>query len=96
MIFKKKRKKSIYKPKGGKLSSETHYVGIFTVLSNVQGFLIVFTWCSMVIVASLDVFLMHSGREIFSISSFCLLNFASTRNSEFQLQAKILCVNDLA
>ena len=40
------------------------YVGIFLVLSGVHGLLLVFSWCSVRIVPSVDVFLMHLWREM--------------------------------
>ena len=46
------------------------YAGIFIVLSGVQGLLLVFSWCSVRIVASIDVFLMHPWREVNSTSSY--------------------------
>ena len=39
------------------------YEGNFIVLSGVQGLLLVFSWCSVRIVASTDVFLMHPCRD---------------------------------
>ena len=49
---------------------QTSYVGIFLVLSGVRGLLLVFSWCSVRIVPSLDVFLMHLWREMDSMSSY--------------------------
>ena len=46
------------------------YPGIFIILSNVQGLLLVYSWCSVRIVASVDVFLMHPWREMNSTSSY--------------------------
>ena len=46
------------------------YVGIFIVLSGVQGLLLVFSWCSTRTVPSVDVFLMHLWREMNSTSSY--------------------------
>ena len=45
------------------------YAGIFIVLSGVQGLLLVFSRCSVRIVASIDVFLMHPWREMNSTST---------------------------
>ena len=60
------------------------YAGIFIVLSGVQGLLLVFSRCSVRIVASIDVFLMHLWREINSTSSyfsaiFCLCTMGCLR-----------------
>ena len=54
------------------------YAGIFIVLPNVQGLLLVFSQCSVRIVASIDVFLMHQWREMNSTStySFSILNLS--------------------
>ena len=46
------------------------YAGIFIVLSGVHGLLLVFSWCSVRIVAPIDVFLMHPWREMNSTSSY--------------------------
>ena len=46
------------------------YARIFPVLSSVQGPLLVFSWCSVRIDPSVDVFLMHLWREITSTSSY--------------------------
>ena len=46
------------------------YAGIFIVLSGVQGLLLAFSQCSVRIVASVDVFLMHLWREMNSMSSY--------------------------
>ena len=46
------------------------YAGIFIVLSVVQGLLLVFSPCSVRIVASVDVFLMHPWREMNSTSTY--------------------------
>ena len=46
------------------------YAGIFIFLSSDQDFLLVFSQCSVRIVASADVFLMHPWREIYSIFSY--------------------------
>ena len=44
------------------------YVGIFLVLTGVQGLLLVFSQCSVRILPSVDVFLIHLWREINSTS----------------------------
>ena len=46
------------------------YAGIFIVLSSVQGLLLVFSWCSVRIVASIDIFLIHPWREMHSVSTY--------------------------
>ena len=46
------------------------YAGIVMVLSGVQGLLLVFRWCSVRTVKSIDVFLMHLRRELTSMSSY--------------------------
>ena len=46
------------------------YAGMFIVLSGVQSLLLVFSWCSVRTVASIDVFLMHPWREMNSTSSY--------------------------
>ena len=46
------------------------YAGMFIVLSGVQGLLLVFRRCSVRIVASIDVFLMHPWREMNSTSTY--------------------------
>ena len=61
------------------------YAGIFLVLSSAQGLLLVFSWCSVRVVPSANVFLMHLWREMNSTSSYssailvslyiCHLNF---------------------
>ena len=45
------------------------YMGILLVLSGVQGLLLMFSWCSVRIVPSVDVFFMHLWRETNSTSS---------------------------
>ena len=46
------------------------YVGIFPVLSSVQGLLPVFSQCTVIVVPSVGVFLMHLQRETNSMSSY--------------------------
>ena len=45
------------------------HVGIFPILSSVQGLQLVFSQCTMIVVPSVGVFLMHLQREINSM--FC-------------------------
>ena len=46
------------------------YVGIFPILSSVQGLLLVFSQCIVRVVPSVGVFMMHLQREINSMSSY--------------------------
>ena len=54
------------------------YAGIFLVLSGVQGLLLVFSQCSVRIVPSVDVSLMHLWREMNSTSSYSSAILVST------------------
>ena len=57
------------------------YAGIFIVLSSVQGLLLVFSWCSVRIVPSVDVFLMHLWREMNSMPSYSSAIFKTQKHS---------------
>ena len=57
------------------------YAGIFIVISGVQGLLLVFSQCSVRIVASIIVFLMYLWRDMNSMSSY----FSSIFNPENNL-----------
>ena len=46
------------------------HLGIFFVLSSVQGLWLVFSWCPVRTVPSVDVFLMHLWREMNSMSTY--------------------------